>query len=161
MNVCQPAHWLTSLLKLSYYCIFSSYGCDIFIKILETLLGCFYTSSKYCQLSCMSVIPSVGLHTSWNKANNVTSPDLVEISLWKFLETFLGCFYTSSTLNVFKYLVCLSVCSLTYFHDKIKLILWYLLVWISYLYKFFWRHYLDLSSLALNNLKYLVCLSVC
>ena len=46
------------------------------------------------QIVCMSVSLLVGLLSYWNYTNVGISPVLDEIFFWKFLETFLGCFYT-------------------------------------------------------------------
>ena len=67
-----------------------------FWNLLETFLGCFYTSSKWFWISCMSVSLLVGLLSYWNLTNIGISPVLDDISFWIFLEAFLGCLYTCS-----------------------------------------------------------------
>ena len=61
LYVCQSVSWLTSLLKLDKYRDISGSGWDIFLKFLETFLGCCYTISKYFWNSCMSVSLLFGL----------------------------------------------------------------------------------------------------
>ena len=58
---------------------------------LETLLGCWYTCSKWFWTSCMSVSLSVGLLSYLILAYIWISPVLDEISFWLFLDRFLGC----------------------------------------------------------------------
>ena len=60
LYICQSVSWLTSLLSLDKYRDISSTGWGIFFKFLQTFLGCWYTSSKYFQISCISVSLFVG-----------------------------------------------------------------------------------------------------
>ena len=46
LYVCQSVSWLTSLLKLDQSRDVSSSGWDIFLKFLETFMGCWYTISE-------------------------------------------------------------------------------------------------------------------
>ena len=55
LYVCQSVSLITSFLKLDKYKYISSSGWDIFLNFLETLLRCWYTSSKLFWISCMSV----------------------------------------------------------------------------------------------------------
>ena len=55
LYVCQSVSWLTSLLKLHKFRDISSSRWYIFLEFLETLLGCWYTISKYFWISHTSV----------------------------------------------------------------------------------------------------------
>ena len=90
----------------------------IFWHSLVTFLGCLYTSSKYLQISCMSVSPLVGLFTYRNQANLGISPVLDDLSSLIFLRhsrDISGLF-----TDHFKFRVCLSVCWLAYFLTEIR-----------------------------------------
>ena len=63
--------------------------------------------------------------------------------------------------NNFKFLVCLSVHQLAYFHNEIRPIQGYLLFWMRYLSENFWTHYWDFFTLFPNKCNFFVCLSVC
>ena len=60
----------------------------------------------------MSVSLLVGLLLYWNWANIGISPVPDEIFFWNFLETFIGCFYTSSK---WFWISCMSVSLFAYF----------------------------------------------
>ena len=60
--------------------------------ILQTFLGCWYTSYiLFGILVCLSLL--VGLFPYWNKTNIGISPVVDKISFWIFLETFPGYFW--------------------------------------------------------------------
>ena len=59
------------------------------------------------------------------------------------------------------FLVCLSVCQLTYFLTEIRLIQGYLQFWMRCLSEIFWKHSQDISGLFPDNSEFFVCLSVC
>ena len=63
--------------------------------------------------------------------------------------------------NIFKFLVCLSVCQLAYFLTEIRQIQGYLQFWMRYLSEIFWRHSWDVGTLFPNYSEFRVCLSVC
>ena len=67
-----------------------------FWNLLETSTGCCYTNSEIFCISCVSVSLLVDLLPYWNYRNIGITPVLDEIQFWNSLETFLGCFYTSS-----------------------------------------------------------------
>ena len=69
LYVCQSISWLTSLLKWGQYRDISSSEWEIFLKFLETFLGCLYTNSKYLWYFCMSVSLLVGLLPHRNVPN--------------------------------------------------------------------------------------------
>ena len=72
------------------------------------------------------------------------------------LETFQGCYYSSSK-NV-RFLVCLIVCLLPKFVTEISLTLECFKVLVELPYSKFWRHSLDFCTLVWN---FHLCLSVC
>ena len=63
-------------------------------------------------------------------------------------------------LNDASFLVCVSVFQLAYFVTEIRQIQGYLQLWMRYLPEIFSTHSLDVSTLFLNDLEFLVCLSV-
>ena len=94
LSVCQLAYFLTEIKQiLGYLPFFMRYLSEIF---WETFPGCFYTSSKWFWIFCMSVSLLVGLLSYWNYTKIGKSPVLDKISLWNFLEWFLGYRYTCS-----------------------------------------------------------------
>ena len=92
--VCKSISWLTSLLKFSQYRDKSCSGWDIFLKLFVDIFEMFVNSFKKYQFFCMPVSWLVGLLPFWNLAKIGIYPVLDEIFFCKFLETFLGCFYT-------------------------------------------------------------------
>ena len=116
MYVCQADHSLTSLLKLCYLWISVVLDELSFSNFQETFLGCFCTSSKYFQISCMSVSLFIALLPYWNSVN------IEYIKFWMSYLSEIFWIYSwyvcSLILNNFRFLVWLSVCSLPYFLTK-------------------------------------------
>ena len=63
--------------------------------------------------------------------------------------------------NKFKFVVCLSVCSLPHFLTEIRLSLDISKCIWAIFFQIFGRHSRDVSALVKNNFRFLVCLSVC
>ena len=85
LYVCQSVSWLTSLLKLDKCRDISCSGWDIFLKILETFLGCLYTISKKHQF--LHVCQSVSLLTSFLKLDKHRD---ISCSGWDISPNFSG-----------------------------------------------------------------------
>ena len=118
LYVCQSVCCLTSLLKLGYLWISPVLDELSYSNFLETFMGCLYDISTYFQISCMFV----SLFTA-------SLPYLQQVNfgyLWFWMPQLSQIFWRHSwdvsTLvpNNFRFLVCLSVCSLPHFLTEMK-----------------------------------------
>ena len=112
LSVCSLRHFLTKImLSSSRWAIFFKCSAEIsgilvhYLKIISDFL--YVCWSVHCLTSLLK------LGYLW------IYPVLDEISFPNFLKTFLRCLYTS--FEYFRFLVCLSVCSLRHFLTKIML----------------------------------------
>ena len=94
LYVCRSVSWLTFLLKLDKYRDISSSVWDIFLKFFGGIPGMFLHLHQI-YLKSLYVCQFVIWLTSLLKLHRIKiTPVLDEISLWNFLETFLGLWYT-------------------------------------------------------------------
>ena len=117
MYVCQSVIWLTFLLKLHKYRDISSSGWDVFLKFFGDIPGMLVDWFQKI-LNILYVCQSIGWLTSLLKLGYYRDISSSGWDIWIHswdIPTIVP--------NIFKFFVCLSVCSLLYFLAKIQLTL--------------------------------------
>ena len=92
LSICLFAYFLTKIRQRDI----SGSGWDIFLEFFGGIPDMLVHWFQIILIFCMSVSLVVGILPYWNPTNLGISPALDEISFWIFMDTFLGCFYTSS-----------------------------------------------------------------